>query len=317
MVLSVYLSLALCLCVGLAGTSFAGRLSPATAARMLAAGAVCAAGCWVVDLALLAFALFARLRPVAREGHWSAAALAARSPVPEPIALSAGTLLVLALVVMAVSLARCLGHVRALYRFGGGAPAAADEELLIVRDSHPRALALPGLPGRRGRIVLSTGMCEAIGPAERRALLAHERSHLRGRHHLYRGAVAFAAAACPALWLLIGPIDYALERWADEDAASAVGSRRLVARALGAAALATLGVPVPSSVGLRALGSRGEQVPRRIRALLSAGRPSTQGAALWIFAAPVALAVLASIDASGDLADLLRIAVQALGGYSH
>lgn len=40
------------------------------------------------------------------------------------------------------------------------------------------------LPGRRSRLVLSAGVLDALAPAQLRAVLAHERAHLRERHDL-------------------------------------------------------------------------------------------------------------------------------------
>ncbi len=51
-------------------------------------------------------------------------------------------------------------------------------------------LAAYCLPGRGGRIVLTSAALAALSPDELAAVLAHERAHLSGRHHL-----ALAAAA--------------------------------------------------------------------------------------------------------------------------
>jgi Zn-dependent protease with chaperone function len=40
------------------------------------------------------------------------------------------------------------------------------------------------LPGIRSRIVVSVGTLDLLAPAELTAVLAHERAHLRARHHL-------------------------------------------------------------------------------------------------------------------------------------
>jgi Zn-dependent protease with chaperone function len=42
-------------------------------------------------------------------------------------------------------------------------------------------------------------MPRALEPAEREALLAHERAHLRGRHHVFLAAAELAALCHPAL----------------------------------------------------------------------------------------------------------------------
>lgn len=55
-----------------------------------------------------------------------------------------------------------------------------------------------------------------------------------------------------------------LERWADEEAAAHVGSRTVVARAVGRAALASVGASRPA-----ALAATGGAVPQRVQALLA------------------------------------------------
>ncbi len=69
----------------------------------------------------------------------------------------------------------------------------------MVDDPQPDAYALPdGLRGR-GRIVVTSGMLRALGGHEREVLLAHERAHLAGRHHLFLAAALIAAQCHPAL----------------------------------------------------------------------------------------------------------------------
>jgi hypothetical protein len=63
-----------------------------------------------------------------------------------------------------------------------------------------------------------------------------------------------AARANPFLRPLRTAVSYAAERWADEDAARTVGSRRTVARAIGKAALVSRGTPVPTLAGFAAAG---------------------------------------------------------------
>lgn len=99
-------------------------------------------------------------------------------------------------------------------------------------------------------------------------MLAHERAHLTHHHHRYRTLAEVAAAVNPLLARVRDQIGFQLERWADEDAANAVGNRRLTARSLAHAALATTGTTV--------LGFAEHEVPARARALPSGpitGRP--------------------------------------------
>ncbi|MFJ5289501.1 M56 family metallopeptidase [Streptomyces sp. NPDC088348] len=113
-------------------------------------------------------------------------------------------------------------------------PATGD--LAVLDDPAPTAFALPGIPGR---IVVSSGMLQALAPDERRALLAHERAHLQRRHHLFLLVLQLASAVNPLLRPLARAGGFALERWADEEAGSVVADRSLVARAVARAALAT------------------------------------------------------------------------------
>lgn len=158
-------------------------------------------------------------------------------------------------------------------------------ELEVVDTDKPVAYAVPGKPGH---IVVSVGMLTRLRPDERLVLLAHERSHLVRRHDRYLWMVEIASAVVPVLRLMRPQIRFATERWADEDAAQAVGDRRLVARAISRAALAQADhVPGP------ALALVGFGVPARVDALLSV-EPSRRLAdlalATTILTAVVALA---------------------------
>ncbi|MFB6812363.1 M56 family metallopeptidase [Streptomyces sp. NPDC056387] len=141
--------------------------------------------------------------------------------------------------------------------------ARADGELLVLADEFPDAYALPGRPGR---IVVTAGMLRALSAAEREALFAHERAHLRGRHHLFTAVTELSALCHPALGALREPLAYALERCADEAAAHAVGDRRLTAQAIGRAALAARGAARRPDLALAATAG---PVPRRVAALLA------------------------------------------------
>lgn len=140
-------------------------------------------------------------------------------------------------------------------------PAAGD--LSVVDDDRADAYALPGRPGR---IVVTSGMLRVLDPAEREALFAHERAHLAGRHHYFLGAAELAAQCHPALRRVRGAIALAAERTADEAAALATGDRRLTARAIGRAALASREAP-PGRPAVAAAAATGP-VPRRVAALL-------------------------------------------------
>ncbi len=69
-------------------------------------------------------------------------------------------------------------------------------QLVVVDDTVPDAYALPGLPGR---VVVSTGMLDALNDADRKAMLAHERAHLACHHYAFVAAAHLAAACNPLL----------------------------------------------------------------------------------------------------------------------
>ncbi|MCK2221077.1 M56 family metallopeptidase [Actinomadura sp. ATCC 31491] len=158
--------------------------------------------------------------------------------------------------------------------------------LVIVDDARPDACVVP----LAGRIVVTTGMLRSLDAAQRRVLLAHERAHLRCRHHLYRAAAELAACLNPLLRPLSRAVAQTTERWADEEAAAEVGERALAAQAIAHAALATAGRARP----VRADRCR-SPVPYRVRALM-AGPP----AARPLITTPVYASLVANACATKD-----------------
>ncbi|WP_371483322.1 M56 family metallopeptidase [Kitasatospora sp. NBC_00315] len=138
-------------------------------------------------------------------------------------------------------------------------------ELVVIPGESADAFALPGHGGRSGRIVVTSAMLRSLDIDGRDVLLAHERAHLAGRHHLLARLVQLASAAHPAVRGLASATSFQLERWADEAAATAVGSRRLAAAAVARAALAS-GSPDRRPGLLPAIDTG--PVPRRVSALL-------------------------------------------------
>lgn len=97
--------------------------------------------------------------------------------------------------------------------------------------------------GSAGGVVVSRGLLALLDDEERDAVLAHELAHLRLRHHrLLRFAQVVSTAlgaAVPAAADAAAFLARELEVIADQAAASQVGDRRIVARALARATLAT------------------------------------------------------------------------------
>lgn len=263
MLISVYVPLLITMVLAVFAPRAARRLAPRPAAWSLASAALVTALGWLGSLALLAFAGLVQIPEVAEEGHWSVSAVRAADPVYLTVALAAALALLASVAGLGVAAVRQVRHLRWARRECRRLP--GDTELAVLDQESPDAFALPGAPGR---IVVSRGMLRCLGDHEREALLAHERAHLRGRHHLFQTVWRLTAAVNPLLRPLAETGGFVLERWADEDAAVRVGDRAVVARAVGRAALAS-----SANRSTAALAVTGGAVPQRVRALLSPPPP--------------------------------------------
>ncbi|MEY9842616.1 M56 family metallopeptidase [Streptacidiphilus sp. EB103A] len=291
--ISVYIPFVVAALLALLAPHLALRLAPRTATWALAGAALVAGVSWLGALALLAFSGFGRIPLVAFLGSWSTTVLDAEDPVTRTVAaVCAAVLMVSTVVLGVVSWRRGRVLVAAFvecHRMPG------DGELAVIDDARLEAFALPGLPGWPGRVVVSTGMLRTLDGAERGALMAHERSHLRNHHHFFLLVLHLSAAACPLLFALAREGAFTVERWADEDAAAALGDRRLVARAVARAALAKKDSPNREG----ALAATGGPVPRRVKALLAAP-PLPRRMPLVVFALLLALCCGSLAEAAHD-----------------
>ena len=172
----------------------------------------------------------------------------------------------------------------------------AQQALLVGR----RVAGLPGtlildapervaycVAGRSHTIVVTTAAIDALDDRRLAAVLAHERAHLAGRHHLLVAFTQGLATVLPRVRLFTtGATEVAqlLEMCAD-DAATRVHGPRTVLDAL----LALSGVtPLPSG----ALGATGVGVLARARRLAAPPRPADLGRArVLLTAVMVAVAV--------------------------
>ncbi|MGW1157485.1 M56 family metallopeptidase [Streptomyces sp. NPDC002513] len=243
------------------------RMPPRAGAWAMVCSAVVAAGTWLTELAILAFTAIGQVPLVAAQGPWSVSVLAAEDPVNRKVAaVCAGVVLIVLGSVTVASWRRgraLVGVWRECRHIAAGG------DLAVVDDPVPTAFAVLGMPGR---VVVSSGMLRLLDAPERRALLAHERAHLRHRHHLFSLVLHLAAVVNPLLRPLERAGAFAVERWADEDAAAVVADRPLVARAIARAALAS------SRARQAALSATGGPVPQRVRALLAPPMPRRNGA---------------------------------------
>ncbi|MFF7753784.1 M56 family metallopeptidase [Streptomyces sp. NPDC007971] len=288
------------------------RLHPRTATALLTGVSTVMALCSTVCLMLLMVVGTAQLPGNPLPDGWSDPEV--RESVPRHEV--AGKAAIPALLAVVGAWGRTLlRHHRVRWRAHRVLAGLRDTEVAVLDDRQPYAYALPAsraAGGRRDRIVVSTAMLGCLAARERRALFAHERAHLAARHHRHLLLVRLAACANPFLLPLRSAVAYTAERWADEEAAQAVGSRKAVARAIGRAALVSRTAPAPTLTGFAAPGP----LPRRVAALLGpapAGRawPSvftTVGLALWTAATGAALSAMFSANSALTLLLLLRAA---------
>lgn len=118
------------------------------------------------------------------------------------------------------------------------------------------------LPGRHGRIVLTTAAVQALDDDELAAVIAHERAHLRERHHLVVGAATGLARAFPYVPLFAAAaaeVARLVELRADDVAARETDQISV------AAALVTLaGMPAPRAALAAVDGGGAARVTRLI-----------------------------------------------------
>ncbi|OKJ50997.1 M56 family metallopeptidase [Streptomyces sp. CB02115] len=283
------------------------HLHPRRAARLLTTVAVILASCSLVCLGLLVVVGTAQLPGNPLPDGWSDAEV--REAVPHDA--FAGKASILALVVVT---AACGFTVHRHFRFRARAHRALaglpGGDVAVLPDDVPYAYALPGSPGR---VMVSTALLASLEPAEHRAVFAHERAHLAGRHHRLLLATRLAGCVNPLLWPLLGALVYSTERWADEEAARVTGDRRLTARAVGKAALVSR--PVRGGAAFAAFAAAGP-VPRRVAALLGPVPPdrgwppalTPAGVAALVAAAGTTVSALSALNAAVALFLVLEAA---------
>jgi Zn-dependent protease with chaperone function len=150
------------------------------------------------------------------------------------------------------------------------------------------------VPGRPATIVLTSGALGVLDRAQLRAVLAHERAHLAGRHHLLIALTRALAACLPAVPLFTqGPaeVERLAEMCADDAAARHSGRRILIAALL---AMGT-GTAVPAAV----LAATGCATMARVQRLMDPPRRACRVRyGLALAAAIVVLAVVSGLVAA-------------------
>ncbi len=149
------------------------------------------------------------------------------------------------------------------------------------------------VPGEGGRVVATTGALAALSACELAAVVAHERAHLSGRHHLITATMQFLSASFPFLPSVHAArrsVAFLVERIADEAAC------RVVERHSLATALMTVG---SATAPPAALGAGGHHTVQRVHILLAPTggtfRSSVAGwtAVVFLVAVPLALTTTA------------------------
>jgi Zn-dependent protease with chaperone function len=206
------------------------RMRPDTAARLITALVVLSFGAAIWMILLVVTANVVQMHGIAERLAWCS----------DVVTRHRGSFTPFGLLALGAAAAAVVSAARVRLRQRRERADDEGEELAVIRSEQPVAYALPGRPGQ---VVVSTGMLRSLDLHERRVLIAHERSHLRRGHHRYIRLTELAVAAMPLLRPLNSRVRFAVERWADEDAADETGDRALVACAIARAALASHSSP--------------------------------------------------------------------------
>ncbi len=160
-------------------------------------------------------------------------------------------------------------------------------DAFVIDDDRPAAYALSG---RHGRVVITSGALTTLPERQIAAILAHERAHTTGRHHLLLTTARLLTRTFPAVTIFADAhrqIDRLVELHADD-----IATRRHapldLARALvtcAEAATRPAGVPVPAM----AAAAHGGDALERIHRLLQPPPPLSRRHRLAIAATLVAL----------------------------
>jgi Zn-dependent protease with chaperone function len=234
-------------------------------------------------------------------------------------------------------LAACVMALRAGYAHPGGAAMAAAGAVLglavitrvtwciagtltragLARRRHRRTLALTGrrdsragavlvdhhqaaawcLPGAGRPVMLTTAAAAALDDIQLAAVLAHERAHQQGHHHLLVSLAGSLAVAFPRVRAFRQGHEQVarLVELAADDAAAAGIPRLKIAEAL-----LTLAAPAPAAVA--ALAAGGSATAARIRRLIAAPAPIGRTRAAAGLATVAALAAIPLVLLGGPAA---------------
>jgi len=259
---------------------------------------------WVAAIVLAILAVTAPLPLTWPESPRGGRVLLAGQAVPGGRVIAIAGLLVAAAVVL-----RAAGCVACEFRRGlrdrrehaalvaaAGRPGDQPDVVIVDHD----APAVYCLPCGRYQIVISAGALAALTPQQLRAVLAHERAHLRCRHHVILALATALARAFPRVPLLsqAQPQLAVLAEMAADDAAARRHRRDDLAAAL--VALATAGAR-PAT-----LAASGPEAIVRLQRILATQQPRarlTRLAAIAGLIPPVVVACLPLLIAACDVSN--------------
>ncbi|SNQ49901.1 Peptidase M48 Ste24p [Frankia canadensis] len=166
---------------------------------------------------------------------------------------------------------------------------------VVVLD-HPQPSAFC-LPGRDATVVLTAGALRTLPAAELRAVIAHERTHLRGRHHLILTGAAILDRAFGPVSLfedMHGELRRLVELAADD------GATRHCPRHTVAHAVLRLAAPPASALGMGSTAVH-QRVLRLLTAQAPLGGPAVAARALLIAALLLTPLTVITMPALSDL----------------
>jgi Zn-dependent protease with chaperone function len=165
-----------------------------------------------------------------------------------------------------------------------GTGAAGTSTAMVLDSRQPVAYCVPGRPAA---IVLSSAAIDVLSPAQLAAVLAHERAHLAGRHHVLTLLTRGLSACFPAVPLFgRGAAEVArLAEMCADDAAARRSGRPVLVTAL-------LAMGTGAAVPVAALGAAAWAVTARVQRLLEP--PDTARLAWYALALSTVTAALAT-----------------------
>ncbi|WP_344438883.1 M56 family metallopeptidase [Kitasatospora nipponensis] len=159
---------------------------------------------WAALVLSFAAAVVMVVHAVSEPGHlrerpgrwlaWASAASPAEGAAGHDQALLLGSLAVMAVAsVVGAGWVRA-ARIRARHRavLAVASRQDAENDWCVVEDNRPAVWCVPGCGGQ---VVLTRGALQRLAPAHREAVVAHERAHLAGRHHLCVGAAKALGSA--------------------------------------------------------------------------------------------------------------------------